>query len=797
MSIARIRSRVSTTVATRATIGTEFCAHYDPAKHWLHWMFLQTTQRASTIRSSQSVARASSSQRSLHSNTTTKRTATRNNTRNHSAPAQDSWEIPLSARTSSASLGPLNQQSRSKDTRHDTHLKNQTSSTPGKSRSYTGPSFIPDISAWDNNVDYWKLYQGQLDSKAVVEDIELSRLGQWLSSNANKGVMNKELATKLTMIMKELHRRPKVLVSNDHYNDLIHYHIKRTKYQEAQRIVDLMTEERRIKKGEKVTFNPRTLALLMAMHLKTGNGRELGTLTSMDRNTDMERLFMAQFLKWSKGLQLTSDHIIQAKRILQEIQTQSCPPNSKMFTGRLRALIGLKRYEEAMALLNHTMDLGFPANEYTSSFVMSELLKAKRYDDAIQVWTRIREHPESKVTISLHNSVLSALCQEPRRFAETQTMWNWMLKESNLQPDLYSFSIMLSGCFRAKDWTLALNLWDSMQQEPYCITPTPTLYNTALTGLFHNHKPEIAFKLFQQLIDMEQERPKSKRPQIPLETYNIMIRGLLSVQDVDGLNKVLAQMERSKTQPDATTYTTITDILFSQRDKESANKVMELMLSRNIHKTAITYSAVIAGLAKVGDLGRAQAVYKEMQEAGLEPSVHTYGALIQGALRAGDVTLAEEMALLAKERTQEGLSLGAYSILVSGYANLAMIDHAERWFSEMQQALPRLGNDSSSNTSNTSTSIATSHQNTTVVAGGVDFVAGGVDLSVSENRSSIPWNVYYVMLKACVELRLWAPAERVLATMTALKFQSQVPKLTVLIREVEKERARQAASGGA
>ncbi|KAF9281612.1 hypothetical protein BGZ68_006526 [Mortierella alpina] len=786
MSIARIRSGVSASVVTKASVGTPFCAHRDPAQQWLQLMFLHSSQRASITRSSQSVARASFSQRSLHSNATAKRTTTRNITRDQSAPAKDLWEIPTSTQTSSALLGQRNQQSRSKDTRHDTHFKKQTSSAPGKSRPYTGSSFIPEATAWDVNADYWKLYQAQLDNKATVKDIELSRLGQWLSSNANKGVMNKELATKLTMVMKELHRRPKVLVSNDHYNDLIHYHIKRTKYQEAQRIVDLMAEERRFKKGAKVTLNPRTLALLMAMHLKTGNESQLRALTSLDQNTEMDRLFVAQFLKWSRGLQLTSEHIDQAKRILREIQTQSCPPNSKMFTGRLGAHFGKKRYEEALALLNHTLDLGFPANEYTSSFVVSELLKAKRYDDVIQVWTRIREHPESKVTTSLHNSVLSALCQEPRRFAETQTMWNWMLKESNLKPDLYSFSIMLGGCFRAKDLTSAMSLWDAMQQEPYCITPTPTLYNVALMGLFYNHKPELALKLYRQMVDMEQEGSKPDRLQIPLETYNIMIRGLLSVQDLEGLNKVFAQMEHTKTQPDATTYTTITDILFSQRDKESANKVMELMLSRNIHKTAITYSAVIAGLANVGDLGRAQTVYKEMQEAGLQPSVHTYGALIQGALRAGDVTLAEEMALLAKTRTEEGLSLGAYSILVSGYANLAMIDHAERWFIEMQQALPRLRNDGTS-----SSTITTTNGDKTT------SVAGGVDISVSENRSSIPWNVYYVMLKACVELRLWAPAERVLATMTALKFQSQVPKLTVLIREVERERAKQALSRSA
>ncbi|KAG0206018.1 hypothetical protein BGX28_002474 [Mortierella sp. GBA30] len=802
MSIARIRSRVSGSVGSRTPAGAAAasCTHRDPgtlAQQWLQLLLPESSQRTPISRarqSSQHIARPSFTQRSLHTNAEPRPDSIPNHARNKPV-TKNSWEIPTSSKSSSTISQRRRQESPSGTQLRDTHINKHiqaNSTTPGRSYpSSTAQRFIPEKASWDPKMDYWKLYQTRLDSKMTIKDGELTLLSQWLSATAsNSSGINKDLATKLTILMKELRRRPNTMVSNDHYNDLIHYHIKRTKYQEAQRIIDLMVEERRVKKKENTTFHPRTLALLMAMHLKSGNESSLQALTNKDQNTEIDRLFMEQFLKWSKGLQLTGEHIQRVKDILRDVQRQSCPPNTKRFTGRLNAHFVNGRHEEALALMNHVLDIGFPANEYTSSHILAELLKVKRYDDALQIWTKIQAHPDSTVNVSAHNTVLAALCHEPSRFSTAQTMWSELLKISTLKPDLYSFSIMLNGSFRAKDPVAAMNLWELMQKEPYLIKPNPILYNIALMGLFHNHQPEMAKRLYLQMVEIEQG-PEKKEDEglqpIPLDTCNIMIRGLLSVQDLDGLNKVLTQMEHTGTQPDATTYTTITDILFSQRDKDSANKVVELMTSHKVHKTAITYSAVIAGLVNVGDIDRAKSLFEEMQGAGFPPSVHTYGAMIQGALKAGDVPLAEDMAHLAKTRTKEGLSMGAYSILISGYAKLLMIDRAEHWFDEMCQSLSHYSSTTVSSSRSCSRGSSNSNRDITIAGSGV--------ISLTENKNRIPWTVYYVLLKSCVEHQLWAPAERILARMKELEFQSKIPKLTVLIREVEEEGARRSQSG--
>ncbi|KAF8933664.1 hypothetical protein BGZ58_006204 [Dissophora ornata] len=575
-------------------------------------------------------------------------------------------------------------------------------------------------------VDYWRFYQDRLNEKNPVTNTDLHRLCQWLRS---KDVTN-DVALKLSKLIEELRRRA-VPFNVDIYNDLIHLHIKRRKFQDAQKIIEILARE-----PQDMPTSQRLLALQMAMHLRSGNETALQKLVE-DKENGIKQ-YMDQFLAWTKGLQLTNDQIDHVKRIFHDIQSARCPPNSRRFTHLLETLFARNRPEEAIALVKHTLDIGFPADKFTSSCVMSGLLKARLYDQAIQVWDRIAQQSGARPDLVVFNSLLSVLCQEPKTFPTAVEIWNRVLADPEIKPDAYSFSSMLSGYFRVHDSDSALGLWEVMQIKPYSIRPTPILFNTVITGLFYNHLPEKAKEFYEGMIACNDE--------IPLDTYQIMIKGLLSVLDQEALNKVLSRMSKSGIEPSDMTYNIVADTIFSQRDAKSAIEVMELMSSRGIPKTAVTYSAAIAGFVKIGALDDAKKVFEEMKLAGCQPSIHTYGAMMQGAFKAGDVGLAEEMANLAMTTTKEGMSPGAYSIMITGYANLLMMDQAEKWAVDMQRT------------------------------------------ALKDNNARPPWKVYYTLLQVCVKNRLWDSANRVLEVMKISEFHSTVPKLTKLIQEVERVR---------
>jgi pentatricopeptide repeat protein len=582
--------------------------------------------------------------------------------------------------------------------------------------------------------------------------------------------MTNDIASRSTLLIKEMHKR-RLRFNINLYNNLVHHHIKRNKFEDAQKVLDQMTEHREVLKADR-SMRQRTLSLLLAMYLKSGDETRLQALVNQDPSSSSSSSSefggqalsqtMSEFLRWTKGLQLTNESISRVKTIFHGIQEQTCPPNTPRFTHLLQRQFEDNRPQDAYRLMKHILDIGFHPNAYTSSSIMSGLLNARLYDEAIYIWDRIKEDPEARSDQVLLNSLLSALCQDPSQFPTARELWNQILANPEIKPDVITFSNMLNGYFRAKDPSSAMMLWDQMRERPYSIKPNVILYNAVMTGLFHNHQPKEAMAIFDQMV-------AQKDMVLPLDTFQIMIKGLLSVRDVENLGKVLLKMEQAGVEKDAATYTIITDTLFSQRDAEAAKQVADLMTERKVAKNPITYSAIIAGLVNVGDFERARRLFKEMQEAGHKPTIHTFGAMMQGAFKAGDVELAESMAQLAKQNTKEGMSAGAYSIMISGYSSLLMMDKADHWFQEFRRAVIP-----ASSTSSLPSSSSSSSQ---------------LPATVSADGPKIPWRIFYVQLKACVEHRLWAPADRVLRSMEELGFESNVPKLTRLIRRVEDIRA--------
>ncbi|KAG0341979.1 tRNAse Z trz4, mitochondrial, partial [Podila humilis] len=541
--------------------------------------------------------------------------------------------------------------------------------------------------------------------------------------------LTKDTAAKLANLIPQFHSR-KLGFNISLYNDLIHFHIKRNKFDDVQKVLNTLQTEK--------PFSPlsqRTLALIMAMHLKSGNTVELDRLTQRQENGIAH--YMAQFVQWTRGLQLNDSHFQRAKQIFYSLQGARCEPNTPRFTHLLGHLIHSGKHAEAIQLFNHIVDIGYPVNHYTSTQIMSGLLQAKQFDKATTIWERIKNLPDRGVAdLQVVNSLLEVYSQDPKRLEAAKELWIHMNQTPGLEPDQFSFASMLSAYIGSNDPTSVIELWQSMQQEPYSIKPNTVLYNLAINGLFYNRQPEQAKQLYEEFLTRQDLQSTS------IDMYHTMIRGLLSVRDLEALQKILSRMERDNVKPNSTTYTLMSDILFSQHDSEGGTKMAGLIQENSLPKTAISYSALIAGHAKNGDLARAREIYEEMQAAGFEPSIHTFGALMQGAFRSGQVAVAEEMAEMAKNKIKDGMSLGAYSIMIGGYSNLVMLDDAERWFYEMQRT-----------------------------------------------QSAMPWETYYVLLRACVEHREWDIAQRVLKAMKDKPFKSHVPKLNELIQQVERVQA--------
>ncbi|WVY89515.1 hypothetical protein V8G54_035029 [Vigna mungo] len=129
-----------------------------------------------------------------------------------------------------------------------------------------------------------------------------------------------------------------------------------------------------------------------------------------------------------------------------------------------------------------------------------------------------------------------------------------------------------------------------------------------------------------------------------LQTFNILLSGWKTPEDVEGF---LKEMKEMGVTTDVVTYNSLVDVYCKGREIEKAYKVLEEIRDRDLSPDVITYTCIIGGLGLIGQPDKGRDVLKEMKEYGCYPDAAAYNAVVRNfciAKRLGDVNgLVEEM----------------------------------------------------------------------------------------------------------------------------------------------------------
>lgn len=166
-------------------------------------------------------------------------------------------------------------------------------------------------------------------------------------------------------------------------------------------------------------------------------------------------------------------------------------------------------------------------------------------------------------------------------------------------------------------------------------------------------------------------------------SFNIIIKGLCRIGEVDKAFGFLKDMESFGCLPDAWTYNTM--ISGFCRIGE-VDRGFELL--RKVHAGAefspdtVTYTSIISGYCKSGNMQMASSMFDEMTKSGIKPSLVTFNVLIDGFGKNDDMASALNM-------YQKMLLLGClpdvvtFSSLIDGYCRTGQVDQGLRFWDEM------------------------------------------------------------------------------------------------------------------
>ncbi|CAL5329695.1 unnamed protein product [Camellia sinensis] len=121
-------------------------------------------------------------------------------------------------------------------------------------------------------------------------------------------------------------------------------------------------------------------------------------------------------------------------------------------------------------------------------------------------------------------------------------------------------------------------------------------------------------------------------------TYNTLINGFCRVGEVDRGLELLREIQSGNTfSPDVVTFTSVISGYCKSGNMELASNIFDEMVSSGIKPSLVTFNVLIDGFGKNGDMSSALNIYDKMLFLGCHPDVVTFTSLIDGNCRSGQV----------------------------------------------------------------------------------------------------------------------------------------------------------------
>ena len=246
----------------------------------------------------------------------------------------------------------------------------------------------------------------------------------------------------------------------------------------------------------------------------------------------------------------------------------------------------------------------------------------------------------------------------------------------HIKPDRTVFVKLIDVCAVKKDQKLAQEYFDSAEAQG--ITPDVELYNALLSVLAECKDTKI-FAVFNELKgDMKQLSVKPNR-----DSYNVLLKGCLRLDDVDMAMRVYAEMcdPTCVVSPDTVSYRILLDLCAQNKDVERASEFVLDMKRRNVPPTINTYSRFMNVFVQANDPAIVN-VFEDIKRHGPKPNLEAYTTLLEYHFRNRKrdiIGVFEDM-----KHNNVDPDLHAYNVLLRYFA--AVTDHAKayQYFNEMQ-----------------------------------------------------------------------------------------------------------------
>lgn len=297
-------------------------------------------------------------------------------------------------------------------------------------------------------------------------------------------------------------------------------------------------------------------------------------------------------------------------------------PNVVTYTTLVRGYCVRQEIEEAMVVFEEIISRGLKPNQITCNTLIKGLCEAKKYDKIKEILEKMMQVGGFKPDTCTFNTLMNAHCKAGN--SEEALKVFHKMSALQVQPDSATYNVLIRSLCQQGDFERGEKLFDEVSEKEILLSnvgcrPLVAAYNPMFEYLCANGKTDKAERVFRQLMKRGIQDPSSYRTLImghckegtfksgyellvlmlqrafvpELETYVLLINGLLKTGEALLAYKALEKMVKSSHLPSTAIYhSTLEELVKKKCAHESASLIM-LMLGKRVRQNIThTTSAV-------------------------------------------------------------------------------------------------------------------------------------------------------------------------------------------------------------
>ncbi|EEF43893.1 pentatricopeptide repeat-containing protein At1g61870, mitochondrial [Ricinus communis] len=238
------------------------------------------------------------------------------------------------------------------------------------------------------------------------------------------------------------------------------------------------------------------------------------------------------------------------------------------------------------------------------------------------------------------------------------------------------FNALLFACYLAKDYSEVKRVFLEFPKN-YNIEPNLDSYNTVIKSFCDSESSSSGFSV---LAEMDRKRLKPNAT-----TFGHLLAGFYKEEKYEDVGKVLEMMkDKYGIRPGVSTYNIRIQSLCKLKKSAEAKALLDGMLSRQMKPNSVTYAHLIHGFCNEGDLEGGKRLFKDMVNRGYQPDSACYFTLLHYLCKGQDF---ETALRICKESIGKDWvpNIATMKSLVNGLAGIGKVDEAKELIAKIKE----------------------------------------------------------------------------------------------------------------